>query len=545
MVTAPENIVQRPTAAALQRTRLVSFLGTARFDRTRHRFPDGQLGPETPYICRALAEVMEADEIEIVATTDAERTHRGQIVEELRSANLPTPNFHSIPRGESQGELWRQFEVIKDLLRPPAGTEVIFDVTHGYRSQPFFAAAVVAFVRAVEREPAPVGVFYAAFERGQPGTPVWELTPFIELVDWAQSMMLFLRTGRSADVAEPTIRLGRELARRWAQTKEGHQPRLEKLGKALRDFGGDLETVRTGDLLLPGATGSAASLSAALQEAKESAAAIPPLADVLDRVQREMIQPLLCGSDHLAGEAGHRALAGLARLYLKMGRWPEAAAVVREGWITRYATPSAAFGNRNQARPSVEESARRVAEDRWNIEERDAAREIAAVRNDIEHAGFKNQPGTADTLQKRLGKLVEDFAGLASTATPVRAAGHTPVFVNLSSHSSADWSEAQRQAALRLAPEIKDLQFPSVPPEAGIAEIAALADRVVARLATELPGATHVMVQGEFTLAHALVRELQKRGIVCLAATTRRDVLEASGGVKTTRFEFVRFREYG
>jgi CRISPR-associated protein Csx16 len=53
------------------------------------------------------------------------------------------------------------------------------------------------------------------------------------------------------------------------------------------------------------------------------------------------------------------------------------------------------------------------------------------------------------------------------------------------------------------------------------------------------------MVQGEFTLAHALVRELQKKGIVCLAATTRREVLEDTGGLKTTRFEFVRFREYG
>jgi hypothetical protein len=53
------------------------------------------------------------------------------------------------------------------------------------------------------------------------------------------------------------------------------------------------------------------------------------------------------------------------------------------------------------------------------------------------------------------------------------------------------------------------------------------------------------MVQGEFTLAHALVRRLQRRGIVCLAATTRREVVGAAGGVKTTRFEFVCFREYG
>jgi hypothetical protein len=220
--------------------------------------------------------------------------------------------------------------------------------------------------------------------------------------------------------------------------------------------------------------------------------------------------------------------------------------VVRDGWITLYAVPSAAFGGRNQARPSVNTNARQAAEDRWKSEARDAADEIAQVRNDIEHAGFKYQPGAADTLQKRLGKLVEDFAVLPSTAAGgVRAAGHAPVFVNLSSHPNGDWSESQRQAALSLAPEIKDLRFPAVPPEAGIAEIETLADGVVARLAKELPGATHAMVQGEFTLAYALVRELQKRGIVCLAATTGREVLEDSEGVKTSRFEFVRFREYG
>ena len=118
------------------------------------------------------------------------------------------------------------------------------------------------------------------------------------------------------------------------------------------------------------------------------------------------------------------------------------------------------------------------------------------------------------------------------------------VFINLSSHPSGCWSEAQRQAALQLAPEIRDLPFPAVPPEAGTGEIQALAEDVVARLTTEAPGTTHAMVQGEFTLAHALVRRLQQIGIVCLAATTRREVVEHSGGTRTTRFEFVRFREY-
>jgi CRISPR-associated protein Csx16 len=545
-----ENLSLAAADSVLKRKRLVSFLGTGRYEPTRHRFPDESMGTETKYFCRAIAEFVRADEIAVVATTEAEAAHGEELCRELRSANLPAPSFQPIPKGESELELWRQFEVIKHLLRPPAGTEVVLDVTHAFRSQPFFTAAVAAFVRAVDREPAALRIFYAAFEaRTEDTTPVWELTPFIELVDWAQSMMLFLRTGRSTDVAEPTIGLGRELARRWAKKKEGEQPRLEKLGKALRDFGANLETVRTGDLLLPGAAGSAASLSAALQEAKESAAAIPPLADVLNRLQSEMIDPLLGAFDHLASDAGHRALAGLARLYIEMGRWAEAAAVVREGWITRYSDPGgrAAFGARNphnMNKPAVELQAREATETRWRNSEEDVTKTIGDIRNDIEHAGFKWQPKPAHSLQTSIRKLVEDFAGLPSVAARVSAAGHTPVFINLSNHPNENWSVAQREAALGLAPEIKDLCFPLVSPEAGIDEIAALADRVVAQLKTEFPGATHAMVQGEFTLAHALVGKLQRISIVCLAATTRREVVEQSGSTKTTRFDFVRFREY-
>ena len=121
-----------------------------------------------------------------------------------------------------------------------------------------------------------------------------------------------------------------------------------------------------------------------------------------------------------------------------------------------------------------------------------------------------------------------------------------PLLVNLSNHPSACWSDEQKLAALKLAPQIMDLPFPAVPPEADTHEIDALADEVlaIARLTTQAPGATHAMVQGEFTLAHALVRKLQQIGIVCVAATTRREVVEQTGGTRTTRFNFVRFREY-
>ena len=83
-----------------------------------------------------------------------------------------------------------------------------------------------------------------------------------------------------------------------------------------------------------------------------------------------------------------------------------------------------------------------------------------------------------------------------------------------------------------------------MPPDADTQEINALADELLARLTADAPGATHAMVQGEFTLVHALVRKLQQIGVVCVAATTRREVVEQTGGTNATRFDFVRFREY-
>jgi CRISPR-associated protein Csx16 len=267
------------------------------------------------------------------------------------------------------------------------------------------------------------------------------------------------------------------------------------------------------------------------------------LADVLERIRRDMVEPLLGAADHLANDAGRRALVGLAQLYRDMGRWAEAAAVVREGWITGFSDPAAAFGKRGADGLGIDDLARRAAEERWKAE--GTGRDLAEVRNDIEHAGFRSRPLPAATLQKRIRGLVEDFVLSQPTPGCDKESVHPPILVNLSNHPSGEWGASQREAALLCAPEIRDWPFPEVSPEADAAEIERLAEEIVADLMQAVPGATHVMVQGEFTLAHWLVRELQARGVICLAATTRREVLENAGGLKTTRFEFVRFREYG
>jgi hypothetical protein len=122
------------------------------------------------------------------------------------------------------------------------------------------------------------------------------------------------------------------------------------------------------------------------------------------------------------------------------------------------------------------------------------------------------------------------------------------MLINLSNHPSSFWGKEQTKAATQKYGQIIDLPFPAIDPEADIETIALLADQYEVNirklLATEKAGAFAVHIMGELTFCFALVDRLQKSGITCLASTTRRETIENGDELKTSRFEFVRFREY-
>jgi len=121
------------------------------------------------------------------------------------------------------------------------------------------------------------------------------------------------------------------------------------------------------------------------------------------------------------------------------------------------------------------------------------------------------------------------------------------MFINLSNHSAANWSEQQLQAAGQYG-KVADLAFPPVDPDADTGAVALLAREYLEKIrkmfaGEPAPHAVHLM--GELTFCFALVSFLQKEGIVCLVSTTNRQTIDSPNGSKISRFEFVRFREYG
>lgn len=113
-------------------------------------------------------------------------------------------------------------------------------------------------------------------------------------------------------------------------------------------------------------------------------------------------------------------------------------------------------------------------------------------------------------------------------------------FINLTNHPSKLWDRKQREEAEKYG-EIVDIPFPNVEPGWSRESVAALSEKMVSRIMQKHPKA--VLCQGEFCLAYQIVRDLQEKGVLVVAACSKRMVKE-DGNQKLVTFKFEQFREY-
>lgn len=392
--------------------RLISFLGTGTYKPVRYRYPDngGIDLPESPFIAHAAALHLKnqgLDDVAVVATDLAWQTHGETLLARFSQDSLPQPRRVEFPTGANPQELWQQFQILLGLLRGDPGRSVVLDITHGFRSQPFFAAGAVNFIKLIDPSPLPVRVIYGAFDQKDSHglAPIWDLTPFVELCAWSAQLMLLLKTGRSQGAAAETEALGKQLNARWAAAgRVGPKPALTNFANALHDFGADLETIRVRDLFLgsDGKGGSASRLHQAIAASrKDIATFIPPLADVLDQIDT-LASSLVLPTPTLEGDAGTDHLLKLAQTYQTMGRYSEAAVILREASVSRHAAPDAV----NPGLPGFAAISREAAEAGWR-ENDPNQRTFSDLRNDIEHAGYRRRPKPAHTIKQMIQTLLD------------------------------------------------------------------------------------------------------------------------------------------
>ena len=157
--------------------------------------------------------------------------------------------------------------------------------------------------------------------------------------------------------------------------------------------------------------------------------------------------------------------------------------------------------------------------------------------------------GDAKHLKVRLSET-DDFRDL-KRHLPEPALDQRPkAFWNISNHPLTGWSEAQVEEARALSAgdaELIDVPFPMVEPALSTRDIKAKADELLKTWVQRIEEGPHqvkaALVTGEPIMSYYLSQGLCAHGVKCYVATSQR-IAEELDGVKRSRFEFVRFREW-
>ncbi len=116
-----------------------------------------------------------------------------------------------IPDGKNEKEIWDIFIQVFDSIQQQ--DEVIFDITHGFRSIPMLAIVVLNYAK-IMKQATLKGIYYGALEAlGSPAevremplekriVPVLDLTSFDQLMEWSVATDRFIEAGDAAQISK-------------------------------------------------------------------------------------------------------------------------------------------------------------------------------------------------------------------------------------------------------------------------------------------------------------------------------------------------------
>ncbi len=127
-----------------------------------------------------------------------------------------------IPDGESTEEIWDIFQRVFEKIEEK--DELIFDITHGFRSLPIFNMVLINYAKLL-RNISVKGIYYgnweASYTKGEKSfSPIWNLIDFQQLQEWTNAAQLFIKAGNANDLSKMMAArniIGHEEIKRFSQ----------------------------------------------------------------------------------------------------------------------------------------------------------------------------------------------------------------------------------------------------------------------------------------------------------------------------------------
>ena len=350
------------------RTRIVTFLGLGsesppHYTPCRYQFDGEEPTPKTPnHDVAAVRHFGGPCSVVVLGTQEVQGRWLGEsnlYETSLREGIVGSDRindvqlgFRLLPSGRTVEERWQMFSTVVDSLsdkaidlewphgttqrEPEAPTQVVLDITHGFRLQPFFAASAIAFVQSQRRRLAEKGrsirILYAAFdpksakEQESYVAPMWELTQLIDVLEWDAAIDGLMRYGRADDLQK----LVAQEQKRANDPASKAYPKLKAFGDAARKFADGLVTARMPQTMTELSSGLVRAIDACRDDLRHH---VPPVEGQLDRL-RGWANEL--SASKAVGPEGVRAGLALTRRYLELERFAEAAVALRETLVTAH-----------------------------------------------------------------------------------------------------------------------------------------------------------------------------------------------------------------
>lgn len=298
--------------------RVITFLGTA--PQLAHYIYNGQVysGHSFP---EALCQFVPFDRMHVFVTEQA----RAKTLPTLLERRDPRLEVVDIPDGRNSAEMWQIFARLVSVVDD--GDTLLFDITHAFRSIPFFVMLALAFLKSAYENVTIERVLYGEFKKDGVG-PIIDLTEFIKLLDWMSATDQFVGFGDSRAL----VRLVRDAA------AAGHDAPADRL--TLRHFAAGLDDVsRTLQLNIPHkAMNAADTLLRALEQARQPMQRqLPPFLPLAERVERAF-KDIALADDPRAPARNWHALAlerHIIAWYLERQQLLQAISVAFE-WLLSY-----------------------------------------------------------------------------------------------------------------------------------------------------------------------------------------------------------------
>ena len=372
--------------------KLITVLGTGKYEPVTYRWNDHTY--ETSFVQEAFVHWLKPEMTYVLLTEGARAENWGKLCDKLKR-HTQTVEEIKIPDGKSEEELWEIFAAISKAVQE--GDEIVFDITHGFRSLPMIAMLTIAYLKQVKGVKVQY-VLYGAYEaRDNQGAPVFDLTPFADLLDWLAAAKIFTATGDSSELGQ----LIQEIQDDAYRNREAYG---ENLPRALKNFGAALAEA-SDDLLLARVSNLPKSVRKLAERQSAANTEVPqwarPLTLLLDKIA-DAYEPFQ--DDSLPTQAA------LIRWYLNHNHIVQAVTLAREWVVSDYARQKSL--SRDDAEAELNQRANNQESDElvqlWSS--------IRNIRNDLAHCGFGRAEGqvlSATSIRQNAEEVVKQVERLA------------------------------------------------------------------------------------------------------------------------------------